>query len=483
MLRRLGVLLACFGIILGISQSVQAANQPLPPEWHFDVYPVPRATEWQPGPKILFVGGIHGDESGGHRSAAYALQGSVSRGDVHIIPYINRQAVIMHRRGVNVDMNRIFGEPKPDLPESAVVRKLSALMQNYDYILTLHDGSGYYSPTYQNSDRNPMRYGQSHIIDTEHYSRTKHGDMCLRCVADDVVSKVNAEIADQNHHFHVNNTKTGESGTIHVEQRASLTYYALTKLGIPAFCSEASKMLPDLRHRVRYHLKVMQAFVDTVGGELMTPPDDLESIGWYLEDTKRLEHVEIAINGLARRVLPWGRLYLLPGDTVEVLGFGNREHHGWTADILGVGSNVDTAIPFAVTQESRIVIRKEHEVQGEIRLHMTENPTVEFALSVDGAPPIKLRQGEVVVMSNTLVIGEALSRSGSTGDIVNFSGYVPPGGSPIPDDRHYLITTEELDWRYSVNKRGLLYRVQGLASDHRTSTGEVYIQILDRHGK
>ena len=53
--------------------------------------------------------------------------------------------------------------------EDKIVTKLKELISESDYLLNLHDGSGYYYPEYIDKWRNPSRFGQSVIADCREY--------------------------------------------------------------------------------------------------------------------------------------------------------------------------------------------------------------------------------------------------------------------------------------------------------------------------
>ena len=139
-------------------------------------------------------------------------------------------------------MNRKFaGSSKGMDRDLAIVGIIKDLMKKSDFFLNLHDGSGFYSSKWESPIRNPMRFGQSIIIDADHLTRVdgtviEIGDMVRRLLA-----KVNAQISDPDHLFQLNNHRTLQKDSKHKEQRLSATFHALTKVGIPAFGIETSR--------------------------------------------------------------------------------------------------------------------------------------------------------------------------------------------------------------------------------------------------
>ena len=65
--------------------------------------------------------------------------------------------------------------------DAAIIGVIKELMNESDFFLNLHDGSGFFSPVWESTMRNPMRFGQSIIADAEeHTTRTA---LCLTWVA------------------------------------------------------------------------------------------------------------------------------------------------------------------------------------------------------------------------------------------------------------------------------------------------------------
>lgn len=468
-----------FFLTLLLSPPITLANH----DFAFDIHEVPKASKWQPGPKVLVIGGIHGDEPGGYLAADYALEGVVGKGEIHVIPRMNKRAIILNRRGVYADMNRLFEHDiSPRIPEQRTVRELISIIPQYDYILSLHDGGGFYHPEYIDNVRNPRRYGQSIIIDTDIYHETRHGTVCLQCIAEEIIQTLNGQILHEDHQFRVNNHNTASPQTIHAEQRTSLTFFTLTQLGVPAFCMEASKLLPDINQKVFYHINAIEGFAAAVGIEYHRPWNTYADIGIFLAHTDHLHSVTIAINGAARTMPPSGRIHVRPGDSIAVQEINASSPIGWYPDIYGTGFYDDSLRSFSVAEETKIVIRRNNEDRGIIEVRLADEPTEFFEALVDGEIHL-LRQGQVVHVHERFKILRGFTDRGEE-TMVNVAGYVPPGlEGKIPDDRGYALHPEELDWRYSVDRRGLQYRVHSFADRTFRSTGEIYFTVDDMYGK
>ncbi|MBE9547549.1 MAG: succinylglutamate desuccinylase/aspartoacylase family protein, partial [Proteobacteria bacterium] len=125
------------------------------------------------GKTILIIGGIQGNEPGGFMSADLYADMTLEQGNLIVVPRANFYSIVLNRRQINEDMNRKFSEPSRKNYEAQVVSILKRLIAESDCLLNLHDGSGFYSDTWQNPLRNPMRYGQSIIADCETYTNPK----------------------------------------------------------------------------------------------------------------------------------------------------------------------------------------------------------------------------------------------------------------------------------------------------------------------
>lgn len=226
----------------------------------------------QPGATVLIVGGIQGDEPGGFNAAALvSTHYTIRSGRVVVVPNLNFPSIVQRSRGVNGDMNRKFDRLAPDDPEWATIGRIKSLITapGVDFILNLHDGSGFYTPVWESAQRNPNRWGQSIIIDQARMPGPPPGADCgpgrfdnLEETALACAGEINARLLSPDHRVSVKNTRTAEGNR---EMEKTLTYFAL-KQGKPAFGIEASKsfLTPG---RVYYHLRAIEAFFTRAGIE------------------------------------------------------------------------------------------------------------------------------------------------------------------------------------------------------------------------
>jgi hypothetical protein len=221
----------------------------------------------RPGPTILVIGGIQGDEPGGFSAAALLVSHyNIKSGAVWVVPNLNFLSIIRSSRGVYGDMNRKFAELDPKDPEYEAVQKIKAIIRDEQVtaVLHLHDGWGYYSPTYVTEWQCPLRWGQSVIIDQEMAEAGRFGN--LQELAGRAVAAANEHLYEPLHAYHVKNThtKTLDDETAK-EMAKTLTYFAIGQ-GKPAFGIEGSKNLPPPM-RSYYHLRVIESFFKSFGVE------------------------------------------------------------------------------------------------------------------------------------------------------------------------------------------------------------------------
>lgn len=214
-----------------------------------------------PGPTLLVIGGIQGDEPGGFTAASLLVTDyKITKGNVWIVPNLNFLSIIKRSRGVHGDMNRKFLKLSKKDPEYEAVEKIKSIILNdqVDIILNLHDGSGFYKPVYVNKWHNPRRWGQSIIIDQATIDAPRYSN--LDEIAARVTKLMNANIKNKKYHYYVKDTNT-RNGNIEMEK--TLTYFAIRN-GKSAFGVEASKRF--LTHqRAMYHLMAVEAMMKDLG--------------------------------------------------------------------------------------------------------------------------------------------------------------------------------------------------------------------------
>ncbi|SKA74717.1 M99 family carboxypeptidase catalytic domain-containing protein [Desulfobaculum bizertense] len=241
----------------------------------------------KPGPTVMVQGGIQGDESSGFITAQILTRAKVKNGTLFIVPRANVPTVNVRRRQINVDLNRRFDQDYSNYFEDSLARAIRFLLDRCDGLIHLHEGSGFYRPTYEDVLRNPKKYGQSIIIDTPVFENKIH-----------LADKANAVLKDLNkgiphsYRFTLFNTNTFKHATHHKEQRKSLTYYALTHRGIPALAIEVSKDIIQLGWKVKQQLRATKLMLHQYGVEVELPRVTEKEIESYARSGKL-----VSING------------------------------------------------------------------------------------------------------------------------------------------------------------------------------------------
>lgn len=445
-----------------------------------------------PGRTIMIIGGIQGDEPGGYLTADLYADVNLKKGNLIVVPRANFYSILLNRReGLTGDMNRKFGtDKKPTDLEEEIVAILKYLIAESDCLLNLHEGSGFYAPRWISSMENPKRYGQSIIFDAPVFKKPNSDQtIYLKELAEKVTKKVNSRIDNERYRFKVNNHDTLSEASLHLEQRTSATYYALTKGHIPAFGIETSKSIKSLEEKIHMHKLVINAFMEEFGIIIDTPGIKVEK--------PKMDYLIVKINDNHPLALPHGAvLSLKVGDEVTVTDVVANYKRGLAVDIRGWGTANDSNVPFRFSKPTRIVVKKDAKMCGWIDL-FEESP---------GAPPKdspitsqeELRAEKFLInVENTLKTipaGETLTTTKRArlilqgvktniahvdNDVaVNFKGFSPPkqvndGNDllfPIYPDRDLLV-------RFSENRQGKRYPVEALYQDK--IIGKFWIEISD----
>ncbi|MBI2891358.1 MAG: succinylglutamate desuccinylase/aspartoacylase family protein [Nitrospirae bacterium] len=427
-------------------------------DYQLDVYKI---FGREPGHTIMMIGGIQGDEPGGYLTADLYVDLTLKRGNLIVIPRANFKTIMQNTRAINADMNRQFNKAARDnIYEERVVQVLQSLMRESQLLLNLHDGSGFYSPEAMNDEVSPKRWGQSIIIDAETHETEEKKIIPLRDIAEQAAAGANAEITEARHHFHVKNTRTGDPDSPHPEQRLSATFFAVTKVGIPAFGVETSKSIQPHSARLRYQSTVINEFF-----KLFDVVPDLPPVRF---DPPRLEFMVIRV-GQGRPVVARDRetIAVPPGSEIEVEHVQSNYERGLSADVVGLGGDNDMHRPIVIDHATSVVARKDSLPCGEVRIEVAaerSEPTEGISLRVrHGERDQWLRPNAVldVPLGETLTLLELAS--GKEGPFkVNLLGFVPPDQrrENLGHDLAYAVNTAtDLLPRWSVDRRGETYKI------------------------
>lgn len=443
----------------------------------------------EPGPTLLLVGGIQGNEPGGYLAADLYADLSLKKGNMIVVPRANFLSIVKNERGVRGDMNRKFaGSRRASDRDVRVVKIIKNLIRRSDYFLNLHDGSGFYAPKWESPIRNPMRFGQSIIADAGVYVRKDGRILKLAEMAGSVLHEVNPRISESEHLFRFNNHRTLEKDTTHKEQRLSATFHALTEVGIPAFGIETSKNIPDYRLRVRYQTMVVNAFLEIFG---IVP----ENPNTYL-DNPYLKYLIVSINGRTPIVVT-GRdvLRVQKGDRIKIVHIEANYSRGLIARVRGSGGPFNLlGQEITVTRETVINVHKDRFLLATVPVEIMTNgvsrgtagvrfePRVEYFLvrtggktfAVQPGDELMVTTGETVVILDPKTNLDAESEEHLRIDLRGFQAESSP--YPIEDRGHHIHTGKDLQTKYGrVRGDVTLFPLQ--AKLNKNVIGQCYLAV------
>lgn len=379
---------------------------------------------------VLVIGGIQGDEPGGFLAASLlATDYNITKGSVWVVPNLNFASIIKRDRGIYGDMNRKFDYISSNDPDLKSVQGIKDLIvdQNVSLILNLHDGSGFYRPTYINDMENPRRWGNSSIIDQVSLDGVPYGN--LEEIASRVVSKINEKALKDQHKYYIRNTQTAKGDK---EMLKSLTYFAIKK-GKAAFANETSKSLPS-HERAYYHLLAIEEYLKVAGIEFERN-FDLTPRGVKNAIEKEIEIVLFDNKFFLSLDHPRARIGYVPIPKNIVLEYN--------------ASNPLTALVkdkdgYSVHYGNRVLTKLVPEY---FKYSSSIN---KVGVEIDGNETREISLGSKINVENSVKIIK------QDGIRVNFIGY---GSQPI-DESSISIHKKNIKRNYSIDKKGKTFRVE-----------------------
>jgi len=447
----------------------------------------------EPGPTMMIMGGIQGNEPGGYLSADIYADVSLQKGNLLVVPRANFYAILLNQRGPNGDMNRKFdNQPAQDI-ENRIVEILKELISRSNVLLNLHDGSGFFREEHLDDLHNPMRFGQSIIADADVYTGpTSRKKLHLGDIARKICEEVNRHIPEPEYRFHFNNHNTVSKNTQHPEQRKSATFYSLTQHEIPAFGIESSQEIPSNELKVRQKSMIINTFMAEFG----IVPDNPT----ILIEKPILNHVIVLINGTERVAVKDGEtLQLNPGDRIMIEHIDMENYRrGLVADIIGVGGLNDQGKPLNIDFPTRIIIRKDSFKCAAVNIAFSREkvlagvprvaelatvmPSLEFLTILVGDKRHEVANGDTleVRIGDRIEIAEAVIDKPAMGKslTVNFKGFVGDKLNNTGEDRGYKIPTDSgLMQKYSLEGEGRTYPI--IVSCLGKEIGTVIIRLVE----
>lgn len=192
-----------------------------------------------PGPTVMIVGGMHGNEPAGYTAARKFIGRKPARGKLIVIPEVN---VLGIRAGTRTgdhpgDPNRDYPRSRNDQPDTPLARDIWNLVKRErpDYLLDLHEGYDFHRI-------NSASVGQSII-----YYPTDGAAAAAKAMQ----TAVNRTIKKPNHRFSL----------LKYPIQGSLARAAGRDLKVKAMILETSRRQP-LQTRVDQHVTMVEALLD-----------------------------------------------------------------------------------------------------------------------------------------------------------------------------------------------------------------------------
>lgn len=452
------------------------------------------------GKTLMIIGGIQGDEPGGYLSADLYADMALHKGNLIVVPRANFFSIIEHKRAINWDMNRRFiPVNSKEYYEDKIVEILKGLMAQSDFFLNLHEGSGFFRESWESDLKNPMRFGQSIIADTDkYYSKEKNTTIFLGDIARKISDHVNKSIDNQQYHFRFNNHKTFEKNTSHPEQKKSATFYALSTYGIPAFGIETSKTIKDIEAKVRMQTMVINSFMEEFG---IIPENPKIAL-----DTPRLKYLIVSVNGSQNIMARDGdEIKVKTGGKIKVSQIEANYERGLSVDILGMGAANDLNKEFEITAPTKAIVRKDGFKCGEINItamgsefgtktaqlnddnhysvptqeQSAKSPKFKYLIAeVNGLRQVLSQEEHLkIIKGDKLKLLDVVAGMGNVNDLtVNFLGFVGNTVKNTGEDRGYVINTAKDLWlKYSKGRQGIEYTIAINYKDKKI--GEIFVDI------
>ncbi|BDR27446.1 M99 family carboxypeptidase catalytic domain-containing protein [Helicobacter suis] len=387
-------------------------------------------------PTLLLMGGIQGDEPGGFNTTnIFLMHYKILSGNVWVVPVLNRYSMLRNHRGVYGDLNRKFAYISRHDPEYALIQSIKAAIMNSEVnvILHLHDGSGFYRPSYQSLLLNPKRWGNSFIIDQEELPHVKFGH--LGRISRNTTHHINQFLLKSLHRHYIRNTHTARGDK---EMEKALTYFAIRHKK-PAFAHEASKELP-LNERVYYHLLAIEGLMQQLGitytKDFTLKPADL----YRLINDKTLtltlnQNILLPLYGLRPRLkfFPFPKHVAIDKNSLDsqsyILGLLPHKNKIW----LKYGNKL-------MTRLTPLYLNFDHSLRN-------------IQIEVDG-------QIKTATPASILEVKEAFKVLPKEGYRVNVIGFSLNDGKKLPNEVGVSIAYKDLEKKFSIDRQGKIYRIE-----------------------
>ncbi|HBQ25544.1 MAG TPA: hypothetical protein DD791_04040 [Syntrophomonas sp.] len=101
----------------------------------------------KPGPVVMIVGGVHGNEPAGYIAAGRMINTEIKKGTLIVLPRANNRAVehkVRYYKG-HGDLNRDFPTSKYGSADGTLAKAIWSMVKKYDvdYLMDMHEGYNY----------------------------------------------------------------------------------------------------------------------------------------------------------------------------------------------------------------------------------------------------------------------------------------------------------------------------------------------------
>jgi hypothetical protein len=362
------------------------------------------------------------------------------------VPNLNFESIIKRSRGLNGDMNRKFAALTRDDPDYREVERIKSLIQSHeiDFIINLHDGSGFYRDRYIDNMHNTNRWGQSIIIDQEALARSRFAGVGEYARA--VAQRVNEHLLEPDHRYSVHNTRTAEGDA---EMAKTLTYFAIRN-GKPAIGLEASKNLPT-RERVYYHLQLIEALLGQLG------------VGLQRDFALQPRAIEAQIESDIRLSMFEEKLRLDVASARQTLNYFPMRREAQ----IGYLSNNPLVALVPSGDKVRVSYGNRRMTLLQPQFFDYDDSMQQVVMEIDG-------ERRAVPLGDTTTVAQRFSVHPPEGYRVNVIGWTRPG---VQNEAAQAIERAQIPSRFSVDRDGTLYRVELYREDK--FSGMVLVKFAD----
>ncbi|MCW9049054.1 MAG: M14/M99 family metallopeptidase [Deltaproteobacteria bacterium] len=382
-----------------------------------------------PGATLLVIGGVDGDEPGAfHAAASLVTHYQIEKGHLWIVPNLNAAAILKRQRG---DMNLKFASVAKSDPDYLPVQRIQNIITRpqVDLVLNLHDGSGFYHPQRISSQRSPYRWGQSCVIDQSSLKGPRFGN--LQKMAETTIQHINQKVASKDHYFQLKNVRT-RTAKEDIPAKKSLSYFAV-RHNKPAFAVEASKTDP-VHLRTYFHLLALESLMRQMDINFTRDfPLSPEAVRQLIKDDALISLADGRIQLDLNNMRPTLNNFPLPLNKKPVFNTNN---------------------PLISLQPDGQRYRVHY---GNNRLAFLQPEYIELDHSIASVPMSIDGLSQQISFGSIIPVTEEFKVNVKDGYRVNVIGFARPGQ---PDDGHVKIRHSQLNRKYSIDKSGLLYRVE-----------------------